>query len=241
MEHLCNVQQRLEAQALHVQVEHEPRMLSNMVLRVRALSARELERDRHRAALRPLPLRVRLLLLDVTHETSGGDEREELQEEHRVVLVDRAARRPDALRVLTRQLTEFSCLVGAAYRSPPALESDECAMPVCVGFAAGVSLPREHSLQPAPERRVVRLARQHRHADRLSELLQQVRRIRHARRLIEEAVGWRRFVYEYALGERSEARVAADAAQEAVEEREEDRRVRPGIWYTVQYICYIES
>ena len=41
------VQQRLEAHARHVQVEHE----RLEVVRVRALSARELER--HRAALRP--------------------------------------------------------------------------------------------------------------------------------------------------------------------------------------------
>ena len=95
------MQQRLEAHARHVQIEHE----RLEVLRVRALSARELDR----AALRPLPLRVRLLRLDVAHETSGGDEREELQEEHRVVLVDRAARRPDALRVPDAHRTLLSC------------------------------------------------------------------------------------------------------------------------------------
>ena len=167
------VQQRLEAHVWYVQVEHE----SLEVLRVRALSARELERDRHRAAIRPLPLRVRLLLLDVTHETSGGDEREELQKEHRVVLVDRAASRPDALRVLTRQLTEFSCLVGAAYRCPARVgeRREHCARK---RGTRGGRLVAARALLTAPERRVVRLVRQHRHADRLGELLQRVRRVR---------------------------------------------------------------
>ena len=186
------------------------------MLRVRALSARELERNRHRAALRLLPLRVRLLLLDVAHETSGGDEREELQEEHLVVLVDRAARRPDALRVLTRQLTEFSCLVGAAYSCPARVgeRRERCARKRGTRGGRLVAARALLTAGTASERRVVLLARQHRHADRLGELLQRVRRVRHARqarRLIEEAVGWRRFVYEYALGERPESRVAADA------------------------------
>ena len=181
------VQQHLEANARHVQVKHK----RLEVLRVRALSARELERDRHRAALRPLHLCVRLLLLDVAHETSGGDEREDLQEEHRVVLVDRVARRPDALRMLTRQLTEFSCLVGAAYRCPAHVgeRREHCARKRGTRGGRLVAARALLTAGTAPERRVVRFARQHRHAYRLGELLQRVRRVRQARRLIEEAVG----------------------------------------------------